>query len=392
MSAFEKMYFRLSIRTRIGLLCFCYSLCIVAAALLARSDSQVVRYGSLLLFIGAGAFFGMVNIWGIGSSIDRVIECLQTMAKGDLTQKIEVRNNNEISWVLRSINDVQTSMRSIISGIQTAATDVTTAAGNLKTTSENIACGAETAVGQSASVAHAVEELTTVSGDISVNCQVMAEKATETKTATIEGENTIRDMSRMMDEIGKMVADTTEAVGSLGKNSSEIGQIVAAIEDIADQTNLLALNAAIEAARAGEQGRGFAVVADEVRRLAERTTQATRQIQKIIVTLQGDVKNVMGSMTQSSHSVQEGVDRVKHSRAAISVIMSHIDVLTEGVAQVATAIEEQSATTAGVKNNICGITGVIDDVSRGTRETDHASSDLARSAGELKAMAGRFRV
>src|SRR4029078_6352488 len=99
-----------------------------------------------------------------------------------------------------------------------------------------------------------------------------------------------------------------------------------------------------------------------------------RQIQKIIVTLQGDVKNVMGSMTQSSHSVQEGVDRVKHSSEAISVIKCHIDVLTEGVAQVATAIEEQSATTAGVKNNICSITDVIDDVSRGTKETDNASS------------------
>lgn len=392
MQILQRLYFRLSIKTRIGLLCFCYSLCIIAAAILGRSADPWIRYGSLTLFIGVGAFWGMFNIWGIDTSIKRVIQYLETMAKGDLSEEIVVRNHNEISWVLRTIAEVQNSMRTMISGIQSTSNELSLAAGNLRQTSQSIAGNTELAVSQSTSVAHAVDELSAVSTDISKNCQSMAENAHETKTATTEGAKTIGEMAKMMDEIGKMVTDTTIAVDSLGRNSNQIGEIVATIEDIADQTNLLALNAAIEAARAGEQGRGFAVVADEVRILAERTTKATAEIQRIIATLQGDVRNVMGSMEQSSLSVKGGVERVQFSDSAISDIAAHIEVLTESVAQVATAIEEQSATTASVMETVHSITGIIGDVSRGTKETDLASSQLASTATILQGMSSRFRV
>ena len=238
----------------------------------------------------------------------------------------------------------------------------------------------------------AVLKLSSVSTDIAGNCQLMANKASETKASTMAGERTIGEMSQMMDEIGKMVTDTTRAVESLGSNSNQIGEIIGTIEDIADQTNLLALNAAIEAARAGEQGRGFAVVADEVRTLAERTTAATKEIHKIIEVLQSDVKNVVSSMGQSSVSFKNGEQRVRLSRQAISEIKSHIEVLTESVEQVATAIEEQSATTSGVRNNIRAISEVIDNVSRGSRETDRAASDLAHAAGQLKTITSNFKV
>ncbi len=392
MQFLQKRYFRLSIKTRIGLLCFCYSLCIIAAAILGRSDLPLVRYGSLVLFITVGAFWGILNMWGIGSSIKRVIGYLETMAEGDLSRKIIVRNNNEISWVLTSIMEVQTSMRTMIAEIQTTSNELMTAAAGLKQTSESIAGNAELAVEQSTSVAHSVDEFSSVSTDISKNCQLMADEAAETKTSTNQGTRTVDEMAQMMDEIGKIVTDTTDAVGSLGKNSSQIGEIVATIENIADQTNLLALNAAIEAARAGEQGRSFAVVADEVRMLAERTTKATGDIQKIIQTLQQDVRNVMESMGQSSQSVRQGVERVRLSSGAISDIKSHIEVLTETVAQVATAVEEQSATTAGVMTNVSAITEIIGDVSRGTKATDDASSDLAGTAARLSAMAKKFKV
>lgn len=201
MLTLQHLYFRLSIKFRIGLLCFCYSLCMIAAAALGRSDSFAIRYGSLSTFIMLGAFFGMLNIWGMGTSIKRVIGNLQTIAHGNLCQEIVIKHNNEISWILTSIKDVQTSMRSMISEIQATSGGLTSAASNLRQTSESMAAGAAQAVGQTASVVHAVEELSCVSNDITRNCLVMAEKATETRTATIDGERTIGDMSQMMEEI-----------------------------------------------------------------------------------------------------------------------------------------------------------------------------------------------
>jgi methyl-accepting chemotaxis protein len=392
MNLLQDLYLRLSIKMRIALLCFCYSICMIVLTVLANSDSWLVRWGSLGLFIGLGAFFGMLNILGISSSIERVIAFLQTMASGDLSQNISAKRNNEISLIIKTIAELQQNMRSMISAIQSTSEGLTKAAGDLRRTSEGMAGGAEQAVGQSASVVYAVEDLTSVSSDIARNCQLMSNKATETKESTKDGERTIEAMARMMAEIGTLVSDTTLAVESLGNNSQQIGEIVGTIEDIADQTNLLALNAAIEAARAGEQGRGFAVVADEVRSLAVRTTTATQQIHKIIAVLQSDVKNVVESMGQSSQSVKNGEQGVQLSSRAITDIKSHIEVLTDSVAHIATAIEEQSATTASVRNNILAINDVIDNVSRGTRETDQAASGLTDSAIELRAMASKFRV
>ncbi|MDR3580077.1 MAG: methyl-accepting chemotaxis protein [Oryzomonas sp.] len=392
MNVLQDLYLRLTIKTRIALLCFCYSICMVVLTVLANSDSVLVRWGSLVLFIALGIFFGVLNILGISSSIQRVIAYLQTMAGGDLSQNIVAKRNNEISLIIRTLAELQLNMRSMISAIQSTSEGLTKAAGDLRRTSEGMSGGAEQAVGQSASVVNAVEDLTTVSSDIARNCLLMSGKATETKESTMDGERTIEAMSRMMAEIGALVSDTTLAVESLGNNSQQIGEIVGTIEDIADQTNLLALNAAIEAARAGEQGRGFAVVADEVRSLAVRTTTATQQIHKIIAVLQSDVKNVVESMGQSSRSVKNGEQGVQLSSRAITDIKSHIEVLTDGVAHIATAIEEQSATTASVRNNILAINEVIDNVSHGTRETDQAASGLTDSAIELRVMASKFRI
>lgn len=392
METLKKLYFRQTIKLRVGLLCICYSVCMVAVAFLARSDSDFVRYGSLSIFIMLGAFFGMLNHFGIDASINRVIGYLKTMADGNLSDQIVVRNNNEISMILRSIIDVQNAMRQMISSIQATSSELSNSAATLRSTSNAMSSGAVNAVNQSVSASNAIEGLSSVSSDIARNCQFMAEQASSTRNATIDGEQTISSMSQLMGQIGDMVAETTTAVESLGNNSEQIGEIVKTIEDIADQTNLLALNAAIEAARAGEMGRGFAVVADEVRRLAERTTHATREIQRIIVTLQGDVKNVISSMDQSAESVQDGVGSAATSRQAISDIREHIDTLTDTVSQVATAIEEQTATTGTVMQNIHDITSVINDVADGAHNTDHAASGLALAAGKLGTLAGRFRV
>ena len=354
--------------------------------------SPVIRHVSIVLFIILGALFGWANIWSIRTPLVRAVGYLETMAQGDLTQYIAVNRNNEISTMLKALVKLQGSMRDIITGIQSTAEQLTSASGELSSSSSKIAQGTEHASSQSDSVSSAVGEMAAVSNDIALSCQKMADRAGSTSSATRKGEETIAHMAAMMGEIERMVVGTMDEVKALGTNSERIGDIVVAIEDIADQTNLLALNAAIEAARAGDQGRGFAVVADEVRRLAERTTSSTREIQSIIGALQGDVKNVVGSMERSAGSVRTGTEDVQHSSRAIGSIKEQIGPLLEYVSQVATAAEEQSATSANITESMRQITGVVHDAATGAHHSEQAAAELARSAQDLKAVVGRFRL
>ena len=392
MKAIWNWYLKFTIRFRILLLCLCYSFCLIAVGVIARTQSLLVTIGAIILFVIAGQIFGAINMWGITNSISRVLDYLKEMAAGNLQRNIDVRRNNEISSVLRAISEVQQSMRTIISGIQVASNHVTSSSDHLGRTSGVIAVGTEKAANQTRSVSDAIDDLASVSSDISNNCMKMSDLAQDVEQASGEGEQVISGMSVIMGGIEKVMNETTDAVRSLGANSTRIGDILATIGDIADQTNLLALNAAIEAARAGEQGRGFAVVADEVRSLAERTTSATREIQTIINALQRDVKNVVGSMEQSSGNVREGGEGVRRSCEAIGSISRQIGILHVNVSQVATAATEQTSTTAAMRQNIHNISTVISEAATGAEQTRSAASELAASATELQQMVSRFSL
>lgn len=385
-------YLNLTIRFRLGLLCFCYSLCLIAAAWAAQADSIFIKYGSVVLFIVLGGIFGWINIWSIRTPLVRAVGYLETMAQGDLSEEIVINRRNEISQMLHALQKLQGSMRGMIAGIQQTADHLSNASNDLSSTSTMIAQGTEHASHQSHSVSSAVGEMAGVSNNIAESCQKMAERAGSTDSATSKGEETIARMIAVMDEIERMVTGTVEAVKALGTNSDKIGDIVVAIQDIADQTNLLALNAAIEAARAGEQGRGFAVVADEVRRLAERTTSSTREVQTIIASLQGDVRNVVGLMERSATSVRSGTEDVHHSSRAIGTIKEQITPLLEDVSQVATAAEEQSATTNDISESMRQIMDVVRETASGAQESARAAEELARSAQSLQEMVNRFKV
>ena len=385
-------YLNLTIKFRLSLLCACYSLCLIATALTAQADSILIKFGSLALFIVLGGIFGWVNIWSIRTPLIRTVHYLEKMAQGDLSEEIVVSRDNEISQMLRALQKLQDSMRSMVKGIQQTADHLTHASNELSSTSIRMAEGTEHASQQSNSVSNAVGEMAGVSNDIALNCQKMADSAGSTSTATTRGEETITRMTAIMGEIERIVAGTVEAVKALGANSDKIGDIVVTIEDIADQTNLLALNAAIEAARAGEQGRGFAVVADEVRRLAERTTSSTREVQSIIGSLQGNVKNVVTLMERSADSVRSGTDDVRHSSRAIGTIKEQITPLLEYVSQVAIAAEEQSATTSNISESMRQIIGVVQETADGAQESARAAEELANSARSLQGMINRFKV
>jgi methyl-accepting chemotaxis protein/hemerythrin len=181
-------------------------------------------------------------------------------------------------------------------------------------------------------------------------------------------------------------------VEALGRRSDEIGAIVGTIEDIADQTNLLALNAAIEAARAGEQGRGFAVVADEVRALAERTTKATREIGLMIKAIQQETRSAVTAMEEGVSEVEQGTGEAARSGEALRKIQDEINDLHLQVQQIATAAEEQTATTNDISSNIHGITEVAQDTVEGARKTSAAAGHLSRLSADLERLVGQFKL
>lgn len=188
------------------------------------------------------------------------------------------------------------------------------------------------------------------------------------------------------------VRQTAQTIGALGECSDQIGQIVGTIEDIADQTNLLALNAAIEAARAGEQGRGFAVVADEVRILAVRTTKATREIGEMIKSIQKETRDAVKMMEEGVVEVEKGAIASQRSGQALEEIMGRINEVTLQIHQIAMAAEEQTATTGEVATNIQQITDVIRQTAHGAERTASAAARLDSEAQELQKLVSRFQL
>jgi len=387
-----EMFRRIPIRYRIIILCMFYSLFIVATAYIAKSHTETTLWVSVAVFLSLGAFLGYINISSILEAVNRIIGLIQTLAKGNLTQNNSTKRKTELSAIIYAMADLQNSLRSIISNINSTSKKLSESANILTDNATQISKGTDQAFKETHSVATAVDELAATSVSISRSCQDMSSKASETENATLSGETKISGMTQIMGEIEKMVIGTTDAVKALGGNSEKIGDIVVAISDIADQTNLLALNAAIEAARAGEQGRGFAVVADEVRNLAERTTTATREIQSIISALQNDVKNVISSMDKSASSVKSGTHDVHHSNQAIVVIKEQIAPLVANVEQVATAAEEQSATASNITDSMHQITAMIQTSADGAKNTEKTAIELARFSDELETMVKQFQL
>jgi methyl-accepting chemotaxis protein len=191
---------------------------------------------------------------------------------------------------------------------------------------------------------------------------------------------------------GAKTRENATIVESLGARSDQIGAIVATIEDIADQTNLLALNAAIEAARAGEQGRGFAVVADEVRALAERTTRATKEISEMIKAIQSETKLAIASMEEGVKGTERGAAEAAQLETSLNEILEQIGSVSMQIHQIATAAEEQTATTSEISGNMQQITEVVRQTSQGAHESATAASQLNGNAEELQRLVRQFRI
>jgi len=322
--------------------------------------------------------------------VDKVTDLAR--GEGDLTRLINVTSNDEFGQLADEINSLVEKIRRIICQIAQTSEHVSSSAVQLQSNSVQMAAGAEEVAAQAASVATAGEEMSATSGDIAQNCQMASEGSQLASAAAVSGSRVVEESIAVMSSIAERVKSSAKAVESLGSRSDQIGDIVSTIEDIADQTNLLALNAAIEAARAGEQGRGFAVVADEVRALAERTTRATREIGEMIKAIQQETKNAVIAMEEGVTEVARGSEKADESGKALEQILQQINDVNTQIHQVATAAEEQTATTSEISHNMQQITEVVAKTSRGARESASAANQLSTLAEDLQRIVSQFKV
>jgi hemerythrin-like metal-binding protein len=361
-------------------------------ALAVVKSTRLWIIGLLVSCILIGVTFVILFSRAMSAPLKRLSADAEKVASGDLGVEVQVDSDDEIGQLAQSFEKMVNNLREMIGTLADSSAHVSESSAEMQNNAVQMADGAETVAGQAITVATASEEMSATSGDIAQNCQMAAEGAERANKAAEHGSEVVAKSISVMHRIAERVQSSAKTVEALGRRSDEIGAIVGTIEDIADQTNLLALNAAIEAARAGEQGRGFAVVADEVRALAERTTRATREIGQMIKAIQQETKTAVSAMEEGVSEVELGTEEATRSGEALQNIQEEINSLHMQVQQIATAAEEQTATTSEISSSIHNITEVAQNTVEGARKTSVAAQQLSRLSGELENLVGQFKL
>ncbi|MGC2209111.1 MAG: methyl-accepting chemotaxis protein [Candidatus Korobacteraceae bacterium] len=351
---------------------------------------------AILLVLGLALTFGLITATVITRNIteplQRAAQVLAKVAKGDLTDHLEIASQDELGELAESLNHTMEALGSTLTTVWESARQVAGSCEEISQRTRDSFESAQRGAGQTAQAAAAMDQITSSFALVRDHAQLAAEAAGQASETARNGGRLVSETLATMRSIAASTGAVADRIKGLGKSSERIGTIAAVIDDIADQTNLLALNAAIEAARAGEQGRGFAVVADEVRKLADRTAKATAEIAVMIESIQSDARQAVAAMQGESSEVEHGVANTEGSGRALDEMIEMAAKVGEMVEQIAQATDEQKIAAGHVNEHISKIAGMASHSTANADEIAQACTELAGLASNMQALAGRFQL
>ncbi len=328
----------------------------------------------------------------IVTPLNRALTAAQTIASGNLSKVIEVDGKDEPARLLGALSAMQDNLRKTIEQIAGSATQLGAAAEELSAVTEEASRGLQQQNNEIEQAATAVNEMTAAVEEVARNAVSTSQASNQSTQVARDGRDRVVETVDAIQTMTHDVQNTSLMIEGLAAQGRDIGKVLDVIRAIAEQTNLLALNAAIEAARAGEAGRGFAVVADEVRALAHRTAQSTQEIEKMVAGIQNGTGEAVSSMQQSNHRTQSTLEKARAAGVALDQITQSIQLINERNLVIASASEEQAQVSREVDRNLVNIRDLATQSAAGANQTSAATHELSRLAVDLNAMVARFVI
>ncbi|CAK13643.1 methyl-accepting chemotaxis protein [Pseudomonas entomophila] len=362
-----------------------------------RRDDESVQARSLqttatLLALLVGILAAFIITRQITRPLRETMDVVNRIASGDLTQNLRVTRRDELGALQEGIARMGTTLRDLITGIRDGVTQIASAAEELSAVTEQTSAGANSQKVETDQVATAMHEMAATVQEVARNAEQASHAATNADDEARTGDKVVSEAISQIERLAREVHRSTEAMTLLQQESQKIGSVMDVIKSVAEQTNLLALNAAIEAARAGEAGRGFAVVADEVRGLAQRTQQSTEEIEGLIASLQNGTQQVAEVMNGSRNLTDSSVELARKAGGSLENITRTVSNIQSMNQQIAAAAEQQSAVAEEISRSILNVRDVSEQTAAASDETAASSVELARLGGHLQTLVSQFRV